>query len=76
MPTGVDFEREIREHPVAMARLLDRGRTIAEEAAHQIRSFAPTFADLGARGSSDNAARYAQLGRRRDHDGQKRGDAR
>src|SRR5262245_20107891 len=55
-----DFEREIHEQPAAMARLLERGRASVEEAAEKIRKFKPEFAVLAARGSSDNAARYAQ----------------
>jgi glucosamine--fructose-6-phosphate aminotransferase (isomerizing) len=43
-----------------MARLLERGREAVESAAEKIRKFEPTFALLAARGSSDNAARYAQ----------------
>src|SRR5262245_36241746 len=58
-PRG-DFEREIHEQPAAMARLLERGRAAVEDAAKQIRKFKPAFAVLAARGSSDNAARYAQ----------------
>jgi glucosamine--fructose-6-phosphate aminotransferase (isomerizing) len=58
-PRG-DFEREIHEQPAAMARLLERGREAVERAAEQIAAFDPVFAVLAARGSSDNAARYAQ----------------
>ena len=43
-----------------MARLLERGREAVEQAAEKIRKFDPMFAVLAARGSSDNAARYAQ----------------
>jgi glucosamine--fructose-6-phosphate aminotransferase (isomerizing) len=54
------FEREIREQPDALARLLDRGRAAAEAAAIAIRTHGPRFAMIAARGTSDNAARYGQ----------------
>src|SRR3954470_10158462 len=54
------FEREILEQPRVLERLLVEGRGAAEEAARAIRSFDPEFVLIAARGSSDNAARYAQ----------------
>ncbi|MFI5184208.1 MAG: SIS domain-containing protein [Vicinamibacteria bacterium] len=54
------FEREIREQPDSLARLLDRGRAAAEDAAVAIRKHGPCFAMIAARGTSDNAARYGQ----------------
>jgi len=54
------FDREVREQPETLARLLERGRAAAEEAAEAIRARGPRFAMLAARGTSDNAARYAQ----------------
>lgn len=54
------FEAELREQPDVLARLLDIGRPAARAAAERIRARAPRVAVLAARGSSDNAARYAQ----------------
>jgi glutamine---fructose-6-phosphate transaminase (isomerizing) len=54
------FEQEVREQPEVLARLLDRGRAPAEEAAAAIRAHRPHFVMIAARGSSDNAARYGQ----------------
>jgi glucosamine--fructose-6-phosphate aminotransferase (isomerizing) len=58
MPTL--FEQEIYEQPVVLARLLTDGRTRAEEIAGRITAFAPHAVFIAARGTSDNAARYAQ----------------
>jgi len=54
-----DFEREIREQPECLARLLST-RPAFESVARAIRAFAPRFVVTVARGSSDNAARYAK----------------
>jgi glucosamine--fructose-6-phosphate aminotransferase (isomerizing) len=54
------YETELREQPDVVARILDQGRKDAETAAAHIRKAGPRFAVLAARGSSDNAARYAQ----------------
>ncbi|MEO7034223.1 MAG: SIS domain-containing protein [Polyangiaceae bacterium] len=54
------FEREILEQPAALERLLRDGRAAAEAAAVAIKRFAPEWVLIAARGSSDNAARYAQ----------------
>jgi glucosamine--fructose-6-phosphate aminotransferase (isomerizing) len=56
---------EIAEQPGVVARLLDRERTAIEALAAEVRRRAPRYAVLAARGTSDNAARYAQhvLGR-------------
>ncbi len=54
------LEREIREQPDCLARLLLRGRSALEEIATAVRRFAPAFVVTAARGSSDNAARYAK----------------
>ena len=54
------FEREILEQPSVLQRLLVEGRKAAEEAAATIKRAAPEFVLIAARGSSDNAARYAQ----------------
>jgi glucosamine--fructose-6-phosphate aminotransferase (isomerizing) len=53
-------EKEIREQPEALGRLLKDGRESAERIAEAVRAFAPRFVVIAARGSSDNAARYAQ----------------
>jgi glucosamine--fructose-6-phosphate aminotransferase (isomerizing) len=54
------FEREILEQPRVIAELLDKGRHAAEAAARAIKQFKPDWVLIAARGSSDNAARYAQ----------------
>jgi glucosamine--fructose-6-phosphate aminotransferase (isomerizing) len=56
----VIFDEEVREQPETVARLLGSGRRTAEEIASAIRSSAPRFVLIAARGSSDNAARYGQ----------------
>jgi glucosamine--fructose-6-phosphate aminotransferase (isomerizing) len=53
-------DTEIREQPEALGRLLRGGRARAEEIAARIRERAPRYVVIAARGSSDNAARYAQ----------------
>src|SRR4051794_26640842 len=54
------FEREILEQPSVLQGLLDQGRPAAAEAAIALERFAPEWVLIAARGSSDNAARYAQ----------------
>jgi glucosamine--fructose-6-phosphate aminotransferase (isomerizing) len=54
------YESEIREQPEALGRLLQEGRATAEAVAADVRRRGARFAMLAARGSSDNAARYAQ----------------
>jgi glutamine---fructose-6-phosphate transaminase (isomerizing) len=54
------FEREIREQPRVLEGLLRDGREAAEVAAVAIRRFRPEWVLIAGRGSSDNAARYAQ----------------
>src|SRR5450432_32196 len=54
------FEREILEQPRVLRELLNKGRGAAEEAAIAIKKFGPHWVLIAARGSSDNAARYAQ----------------
>jgi glucosamine--fructose-6-phosphate aminotransferase (isomerizing) len=56
---GRVFESEIREQPAVLARLVTEQRERVEEVARAIRARSPTFALIAARGSSDNAARYA-----------------
>ena len=58
MPT--DFEREIFEQPACLARLLGEGAAAVEDIAEAVRRFRPRFVVTAARGSSDNAARYAK----------------
>lgn len=53
-------ETEIREQPEVLGRLLREGREQAEAIADGIRERAPRYVVIAARGSSDNAARYAQ----------------
>ena len=54
------FEQEIREQPDAIARQLQQGRAEIEAAAAAVRAAAPHTVMIAARGTSDNAARYAQ----------------
>jgi glutamine---fructose-6-phosphate transaminase (isomerizing) len=56
---------EIAQQPDVVARLLDRERIAIDALAAELRRRAPRYAVLAARGTSDNAARYAQhvLGR-------------
>jgi glucosamine--fructose-6-phosphate aminotransferase (isomerizing) len=51
---------EIAQQPDVVARLLERERAAVRELAAQLRRRRPRYAVLAARGSSDNAARYAQ----------------
>jgi glucosamine--fructose-6-phosphate aminotransferase (isomerizing) len=53
------FERELREQPAALTQLIARGRPAVQALGEQIRKFSPRFVLIAARGSSDNAARYA-----------------
>lgn len=52
--------QEIREQPEVLRRLLDRQLGKAAEIARAIRERRPRFVYLAARGTSDNAGRYAQ----------------
>jgi glucosamine--fructose-6-phosphate aminotransferase (isomerizing) len=54
------FEKEILEQPRVLRQLLIEGRGAAEAAAIAIKKFGPEWVLIAARGSSDNAARYAQ----------------
>lgn len=54
------LEQEIYEQPARIAALLQAQRDAVQEIAAAIRSFNPGFVWLAARGTSDNAARYAQ----------------
>jgi glucosamine--fructose-6-phosphate aminotransferase (isomerizing) len=57
--------QEIAEQPEVIARLLERERPALQALAAELRRRRPRYAVVAARGSSDNAARYAQhvLGR-------------
>jgi len=52
--------QEIYQQPAALARQLTSADDAVRDAAARIRAFAPDVVLLAARGSSDNAARYAQ----------------
>jgi glucosamine--fructose-6-phosphate aminotransferase (isomerizing) len=54
------IEREIAEQPAVIKRLLEEGAPIARKIAAAIRNFDPQFVMIAARGTSDNAGRYAQ----------------
>ena len=54
------LENEIAEQPDVMRRLLRDQSEKTQKVAAAIRHFDPTFITIAARGTSDNAARYAQ----------------
>lgn len=54
------IEQEINEQPEIIKNLLHREIEIVRKIAVAIREFNPTFVYIAARGTSDNAARYAQ----------------
>src|SRR5258708_37370904 len=54
------IQEEIAEQPDVIRRLLAEGASTAQEIARAIRAFDPAFVLLAARGTSDNAGRYAQ----------------
>jgi glucosamine--fructose-6-phosphate aminotransferase (isomerizing) len=54
------IEHEIAEQPEVIARLISQQRTHAESIAAAVHAFRPAFVCIAARGTSDNAARYAQ----------------
>jgi len=54
------IQEEIAEQPAVMERLLRDGMPVAEKIASAVRAFDPAFVLIAARGTSDNAARYAQ----------------
>lgn len=56
---GHQLRAEIAEQPHSLARLLAR-RAEVVSAARRIRAFRPEWVAIAARGTSDNAARYAQ----------------
>jgi glucosamine--fructose-6-phosphate aminotransferase (isomerizing) len=52
--------QEIAQQPTVIARLLAEASPQVAQVAQAIRDFNPTFVAIAARGTSDNAARYAQ----------------
>ena len=54
------LRQEIQEQPQVLQRLLAREREAVEQVAAAIRARAPQYVMIAARGTSDNAARYAQ----------------
>lgn len=54
------LEREINEQPGVIRSLLANEQEHIQQIAAAIRDFNPTFVQIAARGTSDNAARYAQ----------------
>ena len=54
------LKNEIAQQPAVITRLLSEGKSATETVASAIRNFDPPFACIAARGTSDNAARYAQ----------------
>jgi glucosamine--fructose-6-phosphate aminotransferase (isomerizing) len=54
------LEREIAEQPEVIARLLALETANARRIGQAIREFNPAFVSIAARGTSDNAGRYAQ----------------
>src|SRR5512135_341387 len=58
MPDSSILEREIRQQPDVLARLLDN--PVIPHVAEAIQKADPDYIVIAARGSSDNAARYAQ----------------
>lgn len=54
------LENEIAEQPVIVEQLLAREKQTVRNLAQRIREFNPAFIYIAARGTSDNAARYAQ----------------
>src|SRR5262245_26512279 len=57
---GPAMASEVAEQPAVLDRILDRGTAAIAQVADAIRSDAPRFVLLTARGTSDNAALYAK----------------
>ena len=55
-----DLEREIYQQPDVLRRLISEGWDRVGEVAQAVREYSPKWVWMAARGSSDNAARYAQ----------------
>ena len=60
MPEKSHLFREIHEQPEVLSRLLERERTSIQQLAATIRRRAVTHVVIAARGTSDNAGRYAK----------------
>ena len=60
MATQSQLEQEIHEQPEAVARLISSGSGDVGQIADRIRAADPQFVMIAARGTSDNAARYAK----------------
>ena len=56
----MQLQKEIAQQPAVIERLLNEGAALTEAVAAAIRDFNPGFACIAARGTSDNAAHYAQ----------------
>lgn len=56
----LSIEQEIHEQPQVLQSLLKTQRETARKIAKKVREFSPAFVCIAARGTSDNAARYAQ----------------
>lgn len=56
----MQMQKEIAQQPAVIERLINDGKALTEAVAAAIRDFDPAFACLAARGTSDNAAHYAQ----------------
>lgn len=54
------LQSEIAQQPAVIERLLNDGKALTEAVAAAIRDFNPIFVCIAARGTSDNAAHYAQ----------------
>jgi glucosamine--fructose-6-phosphate aminotransferase (isomerizing) len=54
------FAQEIHEQPDALERTLRAARPTVDAIAARVRALAPSWITIAARGTSDNAARYAQ----------------
>src|SRR5450631_1581573 len=54
------LQQEIAEQPDVLARLLHESTSVAGRIAEAIKQFDPAFVMIAARGTSDNAGRYAQ----------------
>jgi len=54
------LEKEIAEQPTVIERLISEGMTNTEKVVTAIQAFEPSYVCIAARGTSDNAARYAQ----------------
>ncbi len=60
MTIASQLDQEIHQQPAALQRLLEQGAPAVKTAAARIRSFDPQWVVVAARGTSDNAARYAK----------------